>query len=77
MTLLRIKAAALLTIAKSIEDENFHDDVTVDEQALLEEVVRAVRAAGNLLMLHVNIIERVEAPVVRIERTESKLRVIK
>lgn len=80
MALLRTKAAALLTIAKSIEDEDFWNDVTAEEQRLLAEVVRAVRAAGNLLMLHVNIIEQTADPVEPIKPDaprKRKLRVVK
>jgi hypothetical protein len=78
MLTLHDKAGTLLQVAKSIEDENFHDDVTLDEQLLLEEVVRAVRAAGNLLMLHVKVIERDQASIELIDAPRKrKLRVVK
>jgi hypothetical protein len=51
---------ALLYIAQTIEDENYYDDVTAEEQARLMMVVQGVRAAGHLLKLHVNDLERYE-----------------
>lgn len=81
MPTLRVKAETLLLCARSIEDENYHDDVTAEEQRLLEEVVRAIRAAANLLLLHVSIIERVGGIVEPIEKEsrqdKRKLRVVK
>jgi hypothetical protein len=80
MATLREKADVLLQMAQSIEDENYWDDVTADEQQLLEEVVRAVRAAGNLLMLHIRITEQLEADVEPIQPDappKRKLKVVK
>jgi hypothetical protein len=80
MAILREKADELLQVAQAIEDENYWDDVTADEQRLLEEVVRAVRAAGNLLMLHVRVTEQLDADVEPLQPDvpqKRKLRVVK
>jgi hypothetical protein len=89
MITLRVKAEALLFAAQSIEDENYFDDVTAEEQRRLEAVVSGVRAAANLLILHVNDIDRQAAsfdefrskrkilPRPSGKRKPTKLRVVK
>jgi hypothetical protein len=75
------KAVSLLRIARSIQHENYWNDVTVEEQTRLEEVVKGIDASAKLLMLHVRSIEtksiqrrrRIVAP----SGKKPKLRVVK
>ena len=79
MTPLSEKAAALLRIARSIQHENYWNDVSVDEQARLEEVVKGIDASAKLLMLHARAAEERSIPRRRVVTPKSppKLRRIK
>ncbi len=73
MATLRDKAEALLYIAQTIEDENFFDDVTLEQQRQLETVAAMVKTAGLCLGLHVDAIERHEKTI----EAARKLRLVK
>jgi len=77
MLTLREKAVALLRIARSIQHENYWDDVTSEEQGRLEEIVKAIDATANLLMLHVRAGEKPGRRRIIGAKPKTKLRVVR
>jgi hypothetical protein len=75
VTTLLQKSQQLFEIARSIECEDYFNEVTVGDQRILEEIVCGIRAAGRLLVLHVESMDRREEILNRAEK--PKLRVIK